>query len=177
MIKYIPNILTSIRIISIPFIIVLFKLNKIEAAIIIATITAITDCFDGFIARKFKVESEFGAKLDAVSDKFFAIGLLITLSMKFQILLISLILEIIIAIINLYIHIKTNITKSLLIGKIKTWFLFFDVILGFISCFNENFIIFMNIILIFTIIFQIISICFYIKNLSKKVLNNDVTFN
>ena len=75
MIKYVPNILTSFRIISIPFIIVLFNLNKIELAIIIAIFTAITDCFDGYIARKFKVESEFGAKLDAVSDKFFAIGL------------------------------------------------------------------------------------------------------
>ena len=47
MIKFIPNILTSIRIISIPFIIVLFAINKIELAIILAIITAITDCFIG----------------------------------------------------------------------------------------------------------------------------------
>lgn len=171
MIKYVPNILTSFRIISIPFIIVLFNLNKIELAIIIAIFTAITDCFDGYIARKFKVESEFGAKLDAVSDKFFAIGLLIALSFKYNLLLINLILEVIISIINLYIHFKTNITKSLFIGKIKTWFLFLTVILGFVSYFNEKCTIFMNIILVLTIILQLISIFFYLKSI-KKVLKN-----
>ncbi len=168
MIKFIPNILTSIRIISIPFIVTLFTLDRIDLAIIIAFFTAITDCFDGYIARKFNVQSEFGAKLDAVSDKFFAIGLLITLSIKFPILLISLILEIIISMINLYLHFKYKKTKSLLIGKIKTWFLFLNVIMGFISCFNSNFILIMNIILIITITLQIISIIFYIINGYKQ---------
>lgn len=169
MIKYIPNILTSIRIISIPFIVTLFTLDRIDLTIIIAIFTAITDCFDGYIARKFHVQSEFGAKLDAVSDKFFAIGLLITLSIRFRILLISLILEIIISMINLYLHFRYKKVKSLLIGKIKTWFLFLDVILGLISCFNDNFILVMNIILIITIILQIISIiCYTVSGYKQK---------
>ena len=82
MIKHIPNILTSIRIISIPFIVTFFTLDRIDLTIIIAIFAAITDYFDGLIARKFNVKSELGAKLDAVSDKFFAIGLLIALSIK-----------------------------------------------------------------------------------------------
>lgn len=169
MIKYIPNILTSIRIISIPFIIVLFTLNKIELAIIIAIITAITDCFDGYIARKFNVESEFGAKLDAVSDKFFAIGLLITLSIRFKLLLINLSLEIVISIINLYFHFKYGARKSLFIGKIKTWFLFVAVILGFIVCFTTSTLLFMNIFLIITMILQIICIvCYIVKGIEYK---------
>ena len=169
MIKYIPNILTSIRIISIPFIIVLFTLNKIELAIVIAIITAITDCFDGYIARKFNVESEFGAKLDAVSDKFFAIGLLITLSIKFKFLLIILCLEIVISIINLYFHFKYGARKSLFIGKIKTWFLFVTVILGFITCFTTNALVFMDIFLIITIILQIVCIiCYIVKGIEYQ---------
>lgn len=169
MIKYIPNILTSIRIISIPFIIVLFTLNKIELAIIIAIITAITDCFDGYIARKFNVESEFGAKLDAVSDKFFAIGLLITLSIRFKLLLINLSLEIVISIINLYFHFKYGARKSLFIGKIKTWFLFVAVILGFIACFTTSTLLFMNIFLIITMILQIVCIvCYIVKGIEYK---------
>ena len=172
MIKYIPNILTALRIISIPFIVILFTFNKIELAIIIAIITAITDCFDGFIARKFNVTSEFGAKLDVVSDKFFAIGLLITLSIKFHLLFLSLGLEIIIAIINLYLFYKTKITKSLFIGKIKTWFLFLTVILGFIACFNDNFILSMNVMFITTTILQIFSIINYIVTYTKRKVKN-----
>ena len=56
MIKYIPNILTSIRIISIPFIVTFFTLNRIDLTIIVAIFAAITDYFDGLIARKFNVK-------------------------------------------------------------------------------------------------------------------------
>lgn len=168
MIKFIPNILTIIRIINIPFIVILFTLNKIELAIIITIFTAITDYLDGLIARKFNATSEFGAKLDAVSDKIFAIGLLIALSTKYHILLISLFLEIIISIINLYLYYKTKITKSLFIGKIKTWALFLDVILGFITYFNSQYIFIMNIILIITMVLQVISIICYINKYKTK---------
>lgn len=171
MIKFIPNILTIIRIINIPFIVILFTLNKIELAIIITIFTAITDYLDGLIARKFNATSEFGAKLDAVSDKIFAIGLLIALSTKYHILLISLFLEIIISIINLYLYYKTKITKSLFIGKIKTWALFLDVILGFIAYFNPQYIFVMDIILVITIILQIISIICYISKYKTKFNN------
>lgn len=167
MIKHIPNILTSIRIISIPFIVTFFTLDRIDLTIIIAIFAAITDYFDGLIARKFNVKSELGAKLDAVSDKFFAIGLLIALSIKYPILLISLFFEIIISIINLCIYYKTKKTESLFIGKIKTWSLFLNVILGFVSYFNYKFITIMNIFLIITIILQIISIICYIERLTK----------
>lgn len=167
MIKFIPNILTLIRIINIPFIVIFFTLNKIELTIIIAIFTAITDYLDGFIARKFNATSELGAKLDAVSDKFFAIGLLTALSIKYPILLISLFLEIVISIINLCLYYKTKITKSLFIGKIKTWSLFLSVILGFITYFNHQFLLIMNITLIITIILQIISIICYIGKCTK----------
>lgn len=169
MLKMIPNILTSIRIISIPFIIILFAFNKIEIAIILAIVTSITDCFDGYIARKLNAQTDFGAKLDAVSDKFFAGGLLITLSIKYPILLISVILEAIISAINLISHFKNKKPKTIFIGKIKTCFLFLDVVLGFTSCFNNNFILPMKIVLIITITLQIISIiCYIFKNFKKS---------
>lgn len=171
MIKKIPNILTSIRIISIPFIIIFFALNKIEIAIILSIFTAITDCFDGFIARKFNATSEFGAKLDAVSDKFFAGGLLITLSIKFPFLLISVLFELLISITNLYYYFKKEKPKTIIIGKIKTIFLFISVILGFISCFKIQFIKSMYILLVITIILQIITLVTYIKKGIKKSSN------
>ncbi len=162
MIKQIPNILTSIRIISIPFIISLFAINKIEIAIILAIFTSITDCFDGYLARKLNAQSEFGAKLDAVSDKIFAGGLLITLTIKYHLLLISFILELFISIINIFYYFKKKQPKTIFIGKVKTCFLFLTVILGFASCFKELFVTPMYIIFIVTIILQIISIIGYI---------------
>lgn len=39
-------------------------------SLVVFTIAAITDYFDGYYARKYKVESEFGVFLDPLSDKF-----------------------------------------------------------------------------------------------------------
>lgn len=39
-------------------------------SLIIFTIAALTDAFDGFLARKYKVESRLGAFLDPLADKF-----------------------------------------------------------------------------------------------------------
>lgn len=39
-------------------------------SLIVFTIAALTDAFDGYLARKYKVESKFGAFLDPLADKF-----------------------------------------------------------------------------------------------------------
>ena len=162
--KMVPNILTSLRIISIPFIIVLFALNKIEYSIILAFFISITDCFDGYIARKFDAKSDLGAKLDAIADKFFAGGLLITLSLKFPILLISFFLELIISTIKIIYHFQNKNPKTIFIGKVKTCFLFCNIVLGFISCFNLNYLLYMYIIFAISIILQIVCIiCYLLK--------------
>ena len=50
--KYIPNILTSLRIIAIPFIIYLGITNHYKILIVLAALIAFTDFLDGFLARK-----------------------------------------------------------------------------------------------------------------------------
>lgn len=68
----IPNILTLLRIALIPVFVLFFYL-PIEGANIITTaifgLAAITDWFDGYLARKWKETSAFGAFLDPVADK------------------------------------------------------------------------------------------------------------
>ena len=66
----IPNILSFIRILMIPFIVVLYCTyhNYIWASILIL-ISALTDVVDGFIARKFNMVSDFGKFIDPVADK------------------------------------------------------------------------------------------------------------
>lgn len=168
--KHIPNILTSLRIISVPFIVYLFIANHIWITILLIILMAVTDLLDGFIARKFNAVSELGAKLDAVCDKVFSAGLILTIATKFHNLFIILALEFIITVINLFFYSKIRKSKTLFIGKVKTWFLFATVTVGFIVYFHDVMTL-LNIFIIMTSILQVICIFAYIKsgiNLTTK---------
>ncbi len=68
----IPNILTLLRIVLIPFFMLVFLLPVSWAqvgAALIFTVAAITDWLDGYLARKLDQMSAFGAFLDPVADK------------------------------------------------------------------------------------------------------------
>jgi len=68
-----PNILSGIRILLAPiFLVLFFQDNFILKAIGLAVyiVAAITDYYDGYFARKYKVYSDFGAFLDPLADKF-----------------------------------------------------------------------------------------------------------
>ena len=121
----IPNILTISRIFAPLLIIPSFLTGNFFLSTIIAAILGLTDCFDGFLARKWKVTSEYGQKLDAISDKLFAIGISLPILLTNPLLIIStIILEIVIGSINLNSYLKGNNPKSTILGKIKTSFLY-----------------------------------------------------
>ncbi len=64
----IPNILSAYRIITFPLILFL-ALNKHENLfVILLIVNLITDILDGFIARTFSMQTEFGARLDSIAD-------------------------------------------------------------------------------------------------------------
>ena len=70
--KWIPNFLTSTRILLIPvFLYCLFtdfSHGKLLALIVFLS-AAITDAYDGKIARKYNIESKFGVFFDPLADK------------------------------------------------------------------------------------------------------------
>ncbi|MFT5879378.1 MAG: CDP-diacylglycerol--glycerol-3-phosphate 3-phosphatidyltransferase [Moritella sp.] len=78
--KNIPNILTLIRVMLIPFFILAFYL-PIEASFYVATwiffIAGITDYLDGYLARRWNVSSKLGAFLDPVADKIMVVTALV----------------------------------------------------------------------------------------------------
>lgn len=67
-----PNILTWLRIVAIPLVVVLFYLpypwSNAAAALLFAA-AAITDSLDGYLARRMGLTSRLGAFLDPVADK------------------------------------------------------------------------------------------------------------
>jgi CDP-diacylglycerol--glycerol-3-phosphate 3-phosphatidyltransferase len=80
--KHLPNFLTLGRMILVPPIVaLLFFEGKVPSAIAggIFLIASLTDFFDGFVARRFGLESSFGRFLDPIADKVLVTSALIML--------------------------------------------------------------------------------------------------
>lgn len=69
----IPNILTGLRIIFIPVLIIVFYFYPMDwrylASAIVFAVASATDWMDGYLARRLKQITPFGAFLDPVADK------------------------------------------------------------------------------------------------------------
>jgi len=81
----IANILTILRILLLPLMVLFFYLEEAQGSVVIwlcfftFVISAITDYFDGYFARKLNQISDFGTFLDPISDKIFVSTILIML--------------------------------------------------------------------------------------------------
>lgn len=77
--KNVPNILTIVRFILIPFI-VFFAINQnYIATVIVLIVSGITDILDGYIARKYNFITDFGKLMDPLADKATQVATLIML--------------------------------------------------------------------------------------------------
>ncbi|AMO56543.1 CDP-diacylglycerol--glycerol-3-phosphate 3-phosphatidyltransferase [Endozoicomonas montiporae] len=68
----VPNILTSLRIVLVPFLVLVFYLPyewRYLASASIFAVAAVTDWFDGYLARRWNQTTAFGAFFDPVADK------------------------------------------------------------------------------------------------------------
>jgi len=83
MLRQLPNILTVSRIVLLPVLIGLFFVPGETAAwtaLWVYIFCAVTDFFDGYLARMLNVTSNFGTFLDPISDKILVSSLLIALA-------------------------------------------------------------------------------------------------
>jgi len=77
-----PNFLTIIRVVLIPFFIFFFSIASRGSAMIAAVIflvASLTDLLDGYLARRRKEVTQFGKFLDPVADKLLIVSALILL--------------------------------------------------------------------------------------------------
>ena len=74
----IPNILTLIRIILVPFAVVLAVRGRMTAGVIVYISACATDVLDGMIARRFNLITDAGKLLDPLADKLMIIAMVIT---------------------------------------------------------------------------------------------------
>ena len=65
----IPNMLSVLRILLVPFFAHFFMRENIEASVVVLLLSGLSDAVDGFIARKFNQITELGKILDPFADK------------------------------------------------------------------------------------------------------------
>ncbi len=87
----IPNILSLIRIAILPIFVVLYlkstdigSLGMQYVAFALLLFSGLTDCLDGWIARRFNQISELGKLLDPIADKLTQVAVLICLATRYQ---------------------------------------------------------------------------------------------
>jgi len=74
-----PNILTLTRIVAVIPVVALIETRQWPAALALFTLAALTDFLDGWIARRWHLQSEFGRFLDPLADKIMVAGVAIAL--------------------------------------------------------------------------------------------------
>ena len=80
MISFIPNFITSLRLLlAIPISISIYQGNEV-LALILFVIAGVSDSLDGFLARKFNWESKFGQLLDPLADKCLILSTMLALA-------------------------------------------------------------------------------------------------
>ena len=131
-----PNLLTASRLLAPFFILPATLLGNFPLAVTFAGLFALTDAFDGKLARRWNTTSEFGKNLDPICDKFFVLGVTIPfLNNPYMVL--TLILEAVIAGINLKSAFKDNKPKSTYLGKGKTVLLSLLIVMTYLFRLNN----------------------------------------
>lgn len=136
--KKIVNILTLTRLFATFFLPLMWNYLDPVIMIVLIALILLTDFFDGMLARKFHVQSLFGSVADCVADKLFGIVIVLIMARYYKIFYIPVILELIIATINLVAAFLGATTKSSFLGKTKMWLLGITTTLGVLIIFNQE---------------------------------------
>lgn len=80
-----PNILSLLRVLLVPIFVVCYfsGVSNFWCAFVV-WLAAVTDYFDGYIARRFSLQTAFGAFIDPVADKLIVCSVLVVLAMDYQ---------------------------------------------------------------------------------------------
>lgn len=176
--KMIPNIITLSRIVSFILGFTLFLKDRIAESLCLYIYGSVSDAFDGYFARKWNAYSKFGSYLDAISDKFYALSIIIISIIYGNYLIIVIaVLELIISLINYIVVRKKGTVYTERVGKFKMTFEFMLLISSLISIKIKSLWYIFIVLLVLTVYFQIQCINAYInqKNNKKQGLEVDYT--
>jgi len=167
--KMLPNLITLSRVIALIIGFVLFIKGKTIESICLYVYGSVSDAFDGYFARKWNAYTRLGGYLDAISDKFYALSIIILalINGNYFIILIA-ILELIITILNYKAVKKNGSSHTERVGKFKMTFEFILLIISLIAIkIKWLYYVFIPL-LILTLYFGIQCINAYINQINKK---------
>ena len=176
--KLIPNFLSLLRIMLVFPIIYLLQVEWYVSAASVFFVSSLTDYFDGYLARKYAIESELGAFLDLIADKILVIAILVWLVFIFAnqaLTIISILIilrEIIITSFRYYLvsnNADPELIKANKYGKLKTAFQFFSILLLILSPALSNFYLNISLVLLsVSVLLSYFSLAIYFTNWMKQ---------
>lgn len=178
----IPNAISFIRILLITPFVAFFIERMYVAAAITVGISGLSDCFDGYIARRFNQESELGKVLDPLADKLtlIAVGVCLIFIEPYVLpLMIIMVLKDILMIIGGTIIINKGVIppKSSWYGKVSTLMFYISVgMVVLMAIFNyENKILSLSVLGITAamMIFSLINYAVIFVKINKQLKNAD----
>lgn len=125
--KHIPNIITSFRLFLVPAFVLLVLNDKLILAGFTFFIASISDLLDGYLARKWKVVSNFGKLFDPLADKAIQISAIILLfilgKMHFAFIIILVIKESLMILGSFLLYRKKVVVYAIWYGKAAAFLL------------------------------------------------------
>jgi cardiolipin synthase len=78
----IPNALSLMRLVLVPLVVALIGQGQWFWAFALFVLCGVTDAIDGFIAKRYGMQTELGSYLDPIADKALLISIYVTLALK-----------------------------------------------------------------------------------------------
>ena len=175
--RNIPNIITLSRVVALVIGFILFINGKFTESICLYIYGSVSDAFDGYLARKWNVFTKLGSYLDAISDKFYTLSIVIISIIygNYSLVIVAL-FELMIAIATYRTLRKIGSSHTERVGKFKMTFEFILLILSLIMI-KIKYLMYLYIVLfVFTIYFQIQCINAYINQGNNKKSGLEVDY-
>lgn len=175
--KYVPNAITLLRLILIPFFVFAYFSELENAriyALVLFLLAGFTDLLDGYLARKYQVVSVVGIVLDPLADKLMLLTALGCFVYKGAIpvpaLVIMLILEglLILGGIYLYVHKTRDVVPAGITGKMAT--VFFAIVVVLLILIPEYFL--TQVLLWVALALKVISFAYYSNGFIKGTIKD-----
>jgi cardiolipin synthase len=78
----VPNVLSMVRLVFVPIFLWLILTGQDNWAVVVLTLSGVTDYLDGKIARRYNLVTRFGQLLDPVSDRLYILSTLLGLAWR-----------------------------------------------------------------------------------------------
>lgn len=176
MLKHVPNILSICRILLLPIIVISVSMHNYILALIIFTISSLTDIVDGYIARNYDAVTNVGKLLDPLADKLTQLTMIATLVynevISGWILIVLLIKELIMISGAAFLYGKSVVVYSKWYGKLATVLLYLSIVVSLLfkqfNVTSELFITISNSLYVITLSVTIFALLMYCRALYNK---------